>query len=179
MPGKVGRPGRHRGATVLVAVLAAAAAVLVFTLVAPAASRSPRPIVGDPHGNHLSGSTGPDRINGGAGADRISGHGGADRIQGGRGFDRIKGGAGADTLLAGPGGGVLVGGPGRDEFNAVDGRPTGGAGRDVIRARDGGPDVVNCGPGRDVADVDRVEEGVFGCEKVVQPGSGQKRGGAR
>jgi hypothetical protein len=70
----------------------------------------------------------------------------------------------------------MVGGAGRDEFNAVDGKPVGGQGRDVIRARDGRPDVVNCGPGRDVAYVDRVEDGVFNCERVVEPASGQPRG---
>jgi Ca2+-binding RTX toxin-like protein len=91
----------------------------------------------------------------------------------------MKGGAGADTLLGGGRGAALVGGPGRDEFNAIDGKPVGGAGHDVIRARDGGRDVVNCGPGNDVAYVDRVEDGVFGCEKVVQPASGQKRGRSR
>lgn len=42
-------------------------------------------------------------------------------------------------------------------------------GRDLIRARDGSPDFINCGRRRDVAYVDRVEEGVYNCERVVRP----------
>ncbi len=56
------------------------------------------------------------------------------------------------------------------------GKPVDGQGRDVIRARDGTRDVINCGPGKDVAYVDRAEDGVFDCERVVKPTSSQKRG---
>jgi Ca2+-binding RTX toxin-like protein len=156
-------------------VLAALAVIIAVALAAPAGSRTPRPIHGDGHGNRLIGSAGADRIVGRGGADEILGHRGSDVLAGGPGFDRIKGGKGADELSGGPGGAAMVGGPGRDEFNAVDGKPVGGQGHDVIRARDGHRDVINCGPGRDVAYVDRVEEGVFGCERIVQPGTGQKR----
>jgi RTX calcium-binding nonapeptide repeat (4 copies) len=160
-------------------LLAALAAVLAVALTAPAESRGPGPILGDAHGNRLIGTAGADVIGGLGGDDRIVGRRGSDMLDGGPGLDRIGGGPGADVILGGQGGARLVGGPGRDEFNAVDGKPVGGRGRDVIRARDGHPDVINCGHGRDIAYVDRVEEGVFGCERIVQPGTGQKRGARR
>jgi Ca2+-binding RTX toxin-like protein len=40
---------------------------------------------------------------------------------------------------------------------------------DVIRARDNGPDTIECGAGNDTVYVDRVEDGVYDCEKVVTP----------
>jgi Ca2+-binding RTX toxin-like protein len=182
-PRGVGRgdrtPPRRAGTLVGATLLAALAVTIAVALAAPAGSRAPQPIAGDGHGNRLVGGAGADRIAGRGGADRIEGRRGSDVLAGGPGFDRIKGGAGADRISGGPGGAAMVGGPGRDEFNAVDGKPVGGQGRDVIRARDGQPDVINCGPGRDIAYVDRVEEGVFGCERIVQPGTGQKRGGRR
>ena len=46
---------------------------------------------------------------------------------------------------------------------------------DVIRARDGRPDEINCGPGDDVAYVDRVEDGVYDCERVLAPEAGRSR----
>jgi Ca2+-binding RTX toxin-like protein len=173
------RPPWRAGTLVGATLLAALAVIITVALAAPATSHGPRPILGDGHGNRLLGGAGADRIAGRGGADRIEGRRGSDVLAGGPGFDRIKGGAGADRLSGGPGGAAMVGGPGRDEFNAVDGKPVGGQGRDVIRARDGRPDVINCGPGRDVAHVDRVEDGVFGCERIVQPGIGQKRGARR
>ena len=41
------------------------------------------------------------------------------------------------------------------------------AGNDVIRARNGFRDVVDCGPGRDIAIVDRVDV-VRRCERVLR-----------
>jgi hypothetical protein len=43
-----------------------------------------------------------------------------------------------------------------------------GPGRDVIRVRGGGTDVVSCGPGKDIAKVDRHDI-VHGCEQVRRP----------
>ena len=158
----------------LLVLLAAAGAALVVGLVAVAGAK-PNLIVGTVHRDHLVGTGGADLIKGRGTGDRIDGRGGADLLYGQRGFDRITGRRGGDVLLGGPGGAALVGGSGRDEFNAVDGKPVGGRGHDVIRARDHRRDVINCGPGRDVAYVDRAEDGVFGCERIVQPSSGQKR----
>jgi Ca2+-binding RTX toxin-like protein len=56
---------------------------------------------------------------------------------------------------------VLNGGAGTD-------RLYGGPGNDVLRARDGQRDVVDCGPGRDTAYVDRLDR-VSGCETVRKP----------
>jgi Ca2+-binding RTX toxin-like protein len=88
----------------------------------------------------LSGDAGPNRIVGTVGGDRIDGLGGADKLYGEGGAD------------------CLVGGPGRD-------RLFGGAGNDEIRARDGAPDLVDCGPGQDVARVDKSDT-VRNCETV-------------
>ena len=46
-------------------------------------------------------------------------------------------------------------------------------GNDVIRARDHGLDEINCGAGIDRAIVDRAEDGVFGCERVIAPRKGR------
>jgi Ca2+-binding RTX toxin-like protein len=156
MPGKLRRNRRRVGAAIVTTVLAAIGALAVG-MVANADSQKPNRIIGNAKPNHLVGTSA---------ADFISGKGA---------FDRIAGKGGDDTLLGGPGGAKMVGGPGRDEFNAINGEPVGGQGRNVIKARDGTPDVINCGPGKDVAYVDRVEDGVFNCERVVVPNSSQKR----
>jgi Ca2+-binding RTX toxin-like protein len=101
----------------------------------------------------------PKPILGTSGADVLSGTRRADRIDGRPGADRISGRGGAD---------VLIGGPGYD-------RIAGGRGRDVIRARDRHLDVIDCGPGRDTAYVDRVEDGVYDCERLVPPGSARRK----
>ena len=111
----------------------------------PAASKSPKPLVG---------TSGPDVLVGTSRADRINGRGGADRIAG-RG--------GADVLIGGAGHDVIAGGPGRD----------------VIRARDRRLDTIDCGAGRDVAFVDRAEDGVYDCERLVMPTPAQRRAGGR
>jgi hypothetical protein len=93
-------------------------------------------------------------IRGGAGHDTLRGTAGADTLVGRAGDDRLFGLAGND---------VLTGGPGRDLFDE-------GSGSDTVR-RDGAVDRVVCGPGRDVAIVDRVES-VRGCETVLRSPSG-------
>jgi Ca2+-binding RTX toxin-like protein len=158
MPGKHRQGLRGRGVTAALTLLAALLVASAAGLVVASGSTKSHVISGTKHADHLVGTRG------------------GDVIKGGGGFDRIDGKGGADTLIGGPGGAVLVGGPGRDEFNAVNGKPVDGQGHDVIRARDGTPDVINCGPGKDVAYVDRSEDGVFDCERVIKPTSGQKRG---
>jgi Ca2+-binding RTX toxin-like protein len=70
-------------------------------------------------------------------------------------------GRGGDDVLRGLGGNDrLVGGSGRD-------RLFGGAGNDRLLAHDSQRDVVDCGPGRDTAIVDRKDV-VTGCEKVAR-----------
>jgi hypothetical protein len=83
---------------------------------------------------------------------------GDDEIFGGGGGDGLVGGSGKDLIDGGDGNDELIGGPDKD-------RLIGGAGDDRIEARDGERDVVKCGPGKDVAFVDKKDE-VKGCEKV-------------
>jgi Ca2+-binding RTX toxin-like protein len=104
-------------------------------------------------GKVLVGTNGHDRLIGTARHDKIVGRGGPDVLRGRRGWDLLKGGAGRDKV---------VGGKGFDHIY-------GGAGRDTIRARDRRPDTIECGPGRDVAIVDRVEDGVYDCEELHIP----------
>jgi Ca2+-binding RTX toxin-like protein len=105
--------------------------------------------------DRLSGAQGDDRLlgddsaKGVGGNDRMFGNGGDDLLVGGSGKDRLSGGAGADRLK---------GGPGRNRLR-------GGSGNDRLRAANDSFDRVNCGPGRDIARVDRVDR-VRGCERV-------------
>jgi Ca2+-binding RTX toxin-like protein len=80
----------------------------------------------------------------------ISGTARADRLVGTNYDDVLKGFGGNDTLIGGGGKDILYG----------------GLGNDVIRARDGRRDVVDCGPGRDVAYVDRLDKVAKNCEVV-------------
>jgi Ca2+-binding RTX toxin-like protein len=82
--------------------------------------------------------------------------------EGGPPADRLVGTKGADVLRGHRGADVLLGRGGFDRF-------AGGPGPDRIVARDGGPDEINCGPGRDIAMVDDVEDGVVSCERVSGP----------
>ncbi len=141
------------------ALLLAAIVVLAVALVAGGIVLA-KVIRGAPGGQTINGTPGPDRLAGGGGNDRINGLEGRDRLRGGR---------GNDTLVGGPGRDVIVGGRGRDALNMRRGVQLDGVGNDVIRARDHGPDEVNCGAGDDVAYVDRAEDGVFDCERVIAP----------
>lgn len=106
----------------------------------------------------IAGNRRANRISGRRGNDRICGRAGKDRLAGNAGNDRLFGGKGNDLLLGGPGADRLTGGPGRD-------RLFGNAGPDVIRAIDGKRDLVNCGPGKDRAFVDRIDR-VVNCESI-------------
>jgi Ca2+-binding RTX toxin-like protein len=110
-------------------------------------------------GKVLIGTDGPDRLIGTVRHDEIDGRGAADVVRGRRGADALKGGAGRDRV---------AGGKGFDHFY-------GGRGRDTIRARDERPDTIECGAGRDVAWVDRIEDGVYDCETLRTPGPSHAR----
>ena len=133
---------------------------------------------GSPGADRMSGTRGADDLGGGGGRDTILGRGGPDRLSGGKGRDRLLGGArrdrvrggnGPDFLIGGGGRDRLVGGPGRDEFNANGVSRAGAAGNDVILARDGRQDLIECGPGKDTAVVDKREDGVYDCETIREP----------
>jgi hypothetical protein len=97
----------------------------------------------------FSGTARADRLRGTAANDVMYGLGGSDVLLGRKGNDVLYGGRGNDVLDGGPGSDRLFGGPGND----------------TLRARDGRRDLVDCGPGRDVAFVDRIDR-VSGCEVV-------------
>jgi hypothetical protein len=80
----------------------------------------------------------------------ISGTAHADRLVGTAYDDVLNGFAGNDTLIGGGGKDIL----------------RGGLGNDVIRARDGRRDLVDCGPGRDLAYVDRLDKVSKNCETI-------------
>ena len=73
--------------------------------------------------------------------------------------DRLTGGDGADLLYGGTEADVLVGGDGSDSYR-------GGPGNDELRADDGRREAVICGPGRDLARVDRKDR-TKSCERVI------------
>jgi RTX calcium-binding nonapeptide repeat (4 copies) len=104
-----------------------------------------------------------------AGHDRLVGTKGADELDGRGGSDLLIGGAGDDVLIGGPGRDVLRGGPGHDGFNMRAGVELPAPGSDRISARDGTPDEINCGGGNDTAVVDAEEDGVYNCERVLEP----------
>lgn len=99
-----------------------------------------RPIVSvlfDPDAGFIPEEPGPRDI----GAVALSGQGGNDELRG----------------HSGPQG--LIGGPGKDQFSA-------GEDNDFVDAKDGRRDgKVKCGPGKDVAVIDKADS-VSGCEKV-------------
>jgi Ca2+-binding RTX toxin-like protein len=121
----------------------------------------------------LKGGLGDDCIFGGLGSDRLSGAQGDDRLfgddsrKGVGGDDRISGNAGDDLLVGGSGKDRLAGGAGEDRLTGGPGRNLllGGSGNDRLSAANGSFDRVNCGRGRDIARVDRVDR-VRGCERV-------------
>lgn len=113
-----------------------------------------------------------ERLLGMAGNDRLLGRGGNDVLLGFGGNDLLDGGLGNDTLDGGPGNDTLRGAHGADRITCGTGlrdRAFGGAGNDVVNCRDRGRgrDVVDCGPGRDRAIVDRFDI-VRNCEVVFR-----------
>jgi Ca2+-binding RTX toxin-like protein len=90
---------------------------------------------------------------------------GAAFMRGSSGPDRLIGTKHADTLVGRAGRDLLKGRRGFDQLR-------GGRGNDRIRARDGEADTINCGRGaNDKVVLDLVEDGVYDCERVVEPES--------
>lgn len=115
---------------------------------------------GAPGGNRSGGRRGGSKLPRRAAGRTIRGSRGDDRLVGTPRADRLYGMGGNDTLIGRRGADLLHGGRAEDRLG-------GGRGNDTIRARDGSVDLVRCGRGRrDVAVLDEVEDGVYGCEKV-------------
>jgi Ca2+-binding RTX toxin-like protein len=106
----------------------------------------------------INGLQGNDSIDGGTGNDKLTGSEGNDKLVGGAGRDTLTGATGRDKLSGGGGNDKLDGGPGPNTYS-------GGAGNDTVNAANGKRETVNCGPGKDVARVDKVDV-LKGCEKV-------------
>jgi Ca2+-binding RTX toxin-like protein len=128
---------------------------------------TPRPTATRPCRNVLRGTARRDRLVGTPIADRLVGGRGRDRLFGRAGADCLAGGGGNDVLRGGSGRDLLSGGAGNDRMNGNRGRDVlrGGSGRDRLVARGSARDVVDCGPGPDVAIVDR-RDAVRRCERV-------------
>jgi Ca2+-binding RTX toxin-like protein len=88
-------------------------------------------------GDYAEGRDGDDTLGGGTGDDRLRGSLGRDSLTGQEGADQLYGQLGPDRLSGGAGRNVLRGGPGDDRINAV--------GQSV--------DDVECGRGKDWANV--------------------------
>jgi N-acetylglucosamine-6-sulfatase len=104
----------------------------------------------------VSGTQSADVLAGTRYYDYICAYGGADRIYARAGDDNVSAGYGNDLVYGQDGRDVLDGGLSTD-------RLYGGPGADTIKAADGKQDIVGCGPGADVAFVDRFDR-VDGCE---------------
>jgi Ca2+-binding RTX toxin-like protein len=132
-------------------------------------TRSGEVLKGTNHRDRSFGRGGDDLIKGKKGRDRLKGGAGNDTLLGGKGKDRLRSGPGDDVLLGGKGNDRMTGGRGFNQLNMVDGVEQGSPGNDVLNARNGQPDEIECGTGDDTVYVDRVEDGVYGCEMVVTP----------
>jgi Ca2+-binding RTX toxin-like protein len=100
--------------------------------------------------NPITGTSGADTLNGGRGGDRIRGLGGDDVLRGDGGRDCISGSSGQDRISGGSNNDRISGGTGNDVIS-------GNSGNDRINSVDGTRDRVDCGSGRDVARVDRID----------------------
>jgi hypothetical protein len=107
-------------------------------------------LVGSPFGDELFGLPGDDVLVGLGATDCLYGNGGHDRLHGGGSHDLVEGGVGDD---------MLRGELGRDRYLA-------GSGDDEIHADDGRRERIRCGPGADVAVVDRRDR-TRDCEVVL------------
>ena len=145
-------------------------------------------LVGTDASERLEGTAGSEHGATYAGDDELLTYGGDDCVSLGLGWDRVRlgpgddqaaGGPGPDHLFGGPGDDVLVPGLGADHVEGGDGDDLlrdergdhapdvliGGEGHDVIRSVDLGADRVECGPGYDVAIVDRRDT-VTECDRI-------------
>jgi hypothetical protein len=130
-------------------------------------------IVADRGSDDVTALEGPDNVVGGPGGDEADGGPGGDRISGGAGDDQkgsgintgLLGNGGSDRVLGGPEADDVTGGTGPDGM-------FGGDGNDILDSFDQERDnVVDCGPGRDIAYVDQKDRNakiIEDCEQVTR-----------
>jgi hypothetical protein len=153
------------------ALVVAGTVALAAPVVAQVVTGRPGPdtLRGTPKADEILGRGGADTLRGLAGADRLAGAAGDDELRGSKGNDSLRGGGASDVLVGGKGKDRLDPGKGQDQVNMREGEELPAPGPDVIRARDGQMDQISCGDGADKAIVDAEEEGVFDCERLVEP----------
>jgi hypothetical protein len=153
-----------------------------LALAGVALARSSAVIVGTPGPDSLDGTPaadvvyakgGDDTVRAGDGSDVVYGQGGSDELHAGDGHDVLYGGAGNDAVHGGQDGDIEYGGDGNDSLWGGQGADQlfGGAGDDVLHAlaNDNQFDMVNCGPGDDLAWLNVRERGLYrvrGCERI-------------
>lgn len=115
-----------------------------------------RGVTADLEGGAVGGAGAGDRL---ASVEGLLGTEGPDLVDGSAALNFIFGGAGRDRLSGAGNSDALLGGDGADSLDA-------GSGRDVVFAGDGRRDVVDCGPGRDGYEADRVDR-LRSCEVKV------------
>jgi len=135
-------------------------------------------LVGGDGKDVVRGGPGRDELYGGRGGDVVTGGTGQDALNGDRGQDVLRGGLDDDFLADYDDGDLLLGGRGKDRAAILSEDPGSraitrlhlGPGDDeVMVSDDGQPDVIDCGPGDDVAEwvttLDPTDEYV-GCEVI-------------
>jgi len=118
----------------------------------------------------LDGGEGDDRLTARSGNDRAAARAGDDSLTGGSGNDRLYGEEGRDRILGNSGNDMIAGGSGPDLLGAGTGRNRlyGEGGNDSLTSVNRSTrDLVDCGPGRDRAVVDRGDR-TRGCETVTR-----------
>jgi hypothetical protein len=171
------QPGRESKGERPTALAVALCVILAFALGAGAmvaaktirGSSKGEVLKGTTRGDRILGRGGDDLIKGMKGRDRLFGDAGNDTLLGGKNRDKLRGGPGEDVISGGKGPDRIIGGAGENQINMVDGVEQGSPGNDVINARNGKLDEIDCGAGLDTVYVDRAEDGVYDCEKVVTP----------
>jgi len=116
-------------------------------------------LIGTEGSDRIVGKRGDDRLTGGAGDDCLLGKGGRDKVSGNGGSDDIRAGGGRDNVKGNGGRDVIRAGRGKDRIEA-------GGGKDTVRAARGARDVIDCGPGKDTAIVNKRKDRTRRCEKV-------------
>ena len=122
-------------------------------------TKSPNLCIGTNADDSMDGTAYIDIIQGKEGNDRMNANGGNDNMTAADGDDEINGLDGHDFMDGGNGNDNMDGGNGNDRMNGGYGSDNidGGSGNDVlfqnnaINEPDGYMDVINCGPGNDIA----------------------------
>ena len=118
----------------------------------------------------VTGGEGADKLRGGDGGDIVRGGANRDNISGGTGDDKLFGDQDNDTIYANKGVDESFGGDGNDQLwalaqgdvtsigDAVGDTLHGENGNDTFHTRDNEVDHVDCGPGKDTAEIDLFDQ---------------------